>query len=48
VVKATQLAVFYFTFLLDQKAKKKSRPNDASAHRAFTLARRLVGLGLFL
>jgi hypothetical protein len=24
---------YYFTFLLDQKGKKKSRQNDASAHR---------------
>ena len=27
------LLTIYFTFLLDQKGKKKSRPNDASAHR---------------
>jgi hypothetical protein len=35
----------YFSsyFFLDKKVGKNSRPNDASAHRAFTLARRLVG-----
>jgi hypothetical protein len=35
--------VFLLLIFLDKKVGKNSRPNDASAHRAFTLARRLVG-----
>ena len=39
--------LIFFSFLLDQKGNKKSRQNDASAHKAFTLARRFVGPRLF-
>jgi len=35
----------YFTFLLDQKGKKKSRQNDASAHRPLRWPAVLPGRG---
>jgi hypothetical protein len=38
---------FLSFFLLDQKEGKKSRQNDASAHRPLRLARRFVGPTLF-
>jgi hypothetical protein len=39
---------YYFTFLLDQKGKKKSRQNDASAHRPLRWPAVLPGLAFYL
>ncbi len=38
---------YYFTFLLDQKGKKKSRQNDASAHRPLRRPAVLPGRAFF-
>jgi len=39
---------YYFTFLLDQKGKKKSRQNDASAHRPLRRPAVLPGLAFLI
>ena len=42
------VGVIVFTFLLDQKGKKKSRQNDASAHRPLRRPAVLPGLAFLI